>query len=104
MVATVLRIAVSELCEQDGLSHGLLLEMVQYDIARPVAGSSIEDWVFDATAAHWLKKALRLRRDLDLDWVAVAMLIDLLRERERLDQENQQLRQRLGRFLAEDGQ
>ncbi len=104
MATTVLRIAVSELCEQDELSHSLLLEMVQYDIARPVAGSSIEDWVFDATTAHWLKKALRLRRDLELDWVAVAMLIDLLRERERLDQENQQLRHRLGRFLEDDGQ
>jgi chaperone modulatory protein CbpM len=78
--------------------------MVQYDIARPVAGTSIEDWVFDANAAHWLKKALRLQRDLDLDWVAVAMLVDLLRERERLDRENRRLRQRLGRFLADDGQ
>ena len=104
MATTLLRITVSELCEQEGLSHSRLVEMVQYDIARPVAGTSLEDWVFDATSAHWLKKALRLQRDLDLDWVAVAMLVDLLRERERLDQENRQLRQRLGRFLSDDGQ
>ncbi len=102
MTTTVVRISVSELCQQEGVSRGLLVELVQYDIARPVAGSSVDDWVFDATAAHWLKKALRLQRDLDLEWVAVATLVDLLRERERLDRENRLLRQRLGRFLADD--
>ncbi len=103
MPTTVVRVTVQELCEQGGLARSLLVELVQYDIAQPVAGSSVDDWVFDATAAHWLKKALRLQRDLDLDWVAVAMLVDLLRERERLHHENQSLKQRLGRFLNDDG-
>jgi chaperone modulatory protein CbpM len=101
MPTTLVRVTVQELCEQGGLSRSLLVELVQYDIAQPVAGTSVDDWVFDATAAHWLKKALRLQRDLDLDWVAVALLVDLLRERERLHQENQSLKQRLGRFLID---
>jgi chaperone modulatory protein CbpM len=99
-----MRITVHELCEQEDLSRSLLVELVRSEIARPIAGSSVNDWVFDANAAHWLKKAIRLQRDLDLDWVAVAMLVDLLRERERLHQENRSLRQQLGRFLADDGQ
>ena len=102
MISTVMRITVSELCECEGLSQSLLLDLVEYEIAQPVAGSTIEDWIFDATNAQWMQRAIRLQRDLDIDWVAVAMLIDLLREREQLSYENRILRQRLERFLAED--
>jgi chaperone modulatory protein CbpM len=102
MKTAVMRITVHELCERQGLSRNVLLELVEHDIARPVAGSMFDDWVFDCGSAHWLDIAVRLRRDLDLDWIAVAMLVDLLRERETLDAENRLLRQRLERFLSED--
>jgi chaperone modulatory protein CbpM len=77
------------------------VELVEHDIARPVAGVSSDDWLFDTTGAHWMERAIRLRKDLDLEWIAVAMLIDLLRQREELDEENRQLKQRLQRFLAD---
>lgn len=102
MISTTVRITVSELCERDGLSHSILTELVQYEIAQPLVGSSVEDWIFDSTSVHWVNRAIRLHRDLEIDWIAVAMLIDLLREREKLNQENQCLRQQLGRFLAEN--
>ena len=103
MTATIIQITVSELCEREELSRSVVVQLVQYDIAQPLAGYSIEDWIFDVTSAHWMQRAIRLQRDLDIDWIAVAMLIDLLQERERLSEENQRLRQRLGRFLMEDG-
>lgn len=103
MTSTVIQITISELCEREELSRPVVVQLVQYDIAQPVAGASIEDWVFDVTSAHWMQRAIRLQRDLDIDWIAVAMLIDLLQERERLSEENRCLRQRLGRFLMEDG-
>ena len=103
MTSTVVQITISELCEREELSRPVVVQLVQYDIAQPVAGASIEDWVFDVTSAHWMQRAIRLQRDLDIDWIAVAMLIDLLQERERLSEENRCLRQRLGRFLMEDG-
>ena len=103
MTSTVIQITVSELCEREELSRPVVVQLVQYDIAQPLAGASIEDWIFDVTSAHWMKRAIRLQRDLDIDWIAVAMLIDLLQERERLREENRCLRQRLGRFLVEDG-
>ncbi len=78
MKTAVMRITVHELCERQGLSRNVLLELVEHDIARPVAGSTVDDWVFDCGSAHWLDAAVRLRRDLDLDWIAVAMLVDLL--------------------------
>lgn len=103
MISSMMRVTVKELCEREELPRTLLVELIEYDIARPVSGSSVEDWVFDATGTHWLKCALRLQRDLDLDWVAVAMLVELLQERERLSEENRALRQRLQRFMSEDG-
>jgi len=103
MTSTIIQITVSELCEREELSRSVVVQLVQYDIAQPLAGSSIEDWIFDVTTAHWMQRAIRLQRDLDIDWIAVAMLIDLLQEREQLSEENQRLRQRLGRFLMEDG-
>ena len=99
MASGVLQISVQEICEQEGLTRAVLLELVEYDIARPVAGTSLDDWVFDNTGAHWLRKANRLRRELDLDWLAVSVLVELLRQRETLDQENRMLRQRLRRLL-----
>lgn len=103
MSSTIIQITVSELCEREDLSPPLVLQLVQYDIAQPLTGSSIEDWIFDVTSAHWMQRAIRLQRDLEIDWIAVAMLIDLLREREQMNAENRRLRQRLDRFLVEDG-
>ncbi|EED32830.1 conserved hypothetical protein [gamma proteobacterium NOR5-3] len=96
----MIRVTVKELCEREGVSHDALLEVIQHEIAEPLEGSCVDDWCFDVTSAHWVKRALRLQRDLEIDWIAVAMLIDLLREREALDRENQALRQRLERFLT----
>ena len=78
----------------------VLLELVECEIARPIEGAVPDEWIFDADSAHWIQRAVRLQRDLEIDWVAVAMLVDLLRERERLRVENRALRRRLDRFLA----
>lgn len=96
------RITVTELCECEGIPDTVVIEMVEYEIARPLTGSSTRDWVFDTTSAHWLRRAIRLRRELEIDWVAVSVLIKLLREKEQLHRENDALRQRLERFLSEE--
>jgi chaperone modulatory protein CbpM len=59
----------------------------------------IADWVFDASSVHWLQKAVRLQHDLDIDWVAVAMVIDLLKKNEALQRQNECFQQQLKRFL-----
>jgi chaperone modulatory protein CbpM len=102
MTTSILRITLREFCEREGVSEQQVVAIVEHGIARPLAGRVATDWVFDTGSAAWMKKALRLHRDLDLDWVATAMLVDLLRQRERLHRENRQLRQRLRRFLLED--
>ncbi|EED34941.1 conserved hypothetical protein [Luminiphilus syltensis NOR5-1B] len=102
MMSTLVRITVSEFCEQEGLSRRTVAELVECDVARPLNEGSAADWQFDATGVHWMKRAIRLQRDFELDWVTVATMIDLLRQRERLLKENQNLRRQLGRFLKSE--
>ncbi|MFT6906190.1 MAG: chaperone modulatory protein CbpM [Oleiphilaceae bacterium] len=47
---------------------------------------------------HWFKKALRLQQDLELDWIAVALIIDLMQQKELLLRENECFQQQLERF------
>jgi len=101
MADSVLQISVTEFCEREDVSEQVVVTIVEYGIASPISGPDRDAWVFDTASARWMKKALRLRRDLELDWVAVAMVVDLLRRQERLQQENRRLQQRLQRFLLE---
>ncbi len=100
MTTSTVTITLEEFCSSQGVSRTALLEMVEYDVVQPTGGHGEQDWKFDCSSVQWAKRALRLKRDLELDWVAVAILVDLMRERESLARENEQLRLRLQRFLA----
>jgi chaperone modulatory protein CbpM len=45
------------------------------------------------------RRAMRLQRDLQLEWSAVALVLELLEDRDRLRVENAMLQRRLQRFL-----
>ena len=99
MTDIVLGVSLHELCQCEGLTEQLIIEVVDHDIAQPVAGNNVVDWVFDASSVHWLHKAVRLHYDLEIDWIAVAMVIDLLRKNEALRRENECIERQLKRFL-----
>ena len=101
MTASTLQISIREFCEREGVSQRVVVTVVEHGIARPLSGNVATEWVFDTASAGWIRKAIRLRQDLEVDWVAVAMVIDLLRQREQLELENRRLRQRLRRFAME---
>ena len=94
-------VSVAEFCEREGVNDQLVATLVELEIACPVDGASVEDWVFDATGAHCLEKSLRLRRELQLEWEAVGILVQVMRQREELRRENEALRRRLARFLSD---
>ena len=94
-----LKITVSELCEAEAIDETLIVQVVEYGIAEPLAGENSQDWIFDPGSVHWLKKAVRLYHELEIDWVAVAMVIELLKQKEALLKENQHLQEQLQRFL-----
>ncbi|WP_262500909.1 chaperone modulator CbpM [Pseudohalioglobus sediminis] len=96
-----LQVSYQELCEYDEIDEAVVLRVVEYNIAAPVTGRDVASWHFRTTDVSWIHKALRLRRDLDIDWIAVATIIDLLKQQQSLAEENRRLRQQLRRFFSE---
>jgi chaperone modulatory protein CbpM len=99
MVNITLYIAIDELCANAGINQEVVLEVVEYGIATPQSGETLSEWIFDLESAHWIKKAIQLNQQLLLDWVAISLVIDLMKEKEKLKQENNQLKSRLSRLL-----
>lgn len=101
MTSTIL-ISCRELCDAESVSETYIIEAIEHGIIRPLEGTQGNDWVFTITEVSWFKKAIRLQKDLELDWVAVALVLELLQNKQSLEQENQLLRQRLERFHSEN--
>ena len=106
MSETLFSISFEELCQVEGVEGELIVEIVEYGIARPINKRSEqtrhEQWLFDTGTLHWIKKALRLRQDLEIDWVAIAMVIDLMQEKEALQKENEGYQRQLRRFIKNE--
>ena len=100
MSETILRLRLREVCEELKVSREACIELVELGVVQP-AGDNPEDWVFDTAGVSVVRRTLRLQRDLDLDWTAAALMVDLLEERERLRNELAIMEQRLQRFLAD---
>ena len=73
--------------------------MVEYGIVKPLEGEKLSEWVFDIESAHWIKKAIKLNQQLQIDWIATAMIIELMKKTQQLEKENKQLAARLNRLL-----
>ncbi|RAT15531.1 chaperone-modulator protein CbpM [Lonsdalea populi] len=89
---------VIEVCQIVGLSRDELGEVVALGVITPQGESSMP-WRFDAYALSRLRRARRLRYELDIDWPGIAMTLTLLDKMERLNQENQRLQRQLERFI-----
>ncbi len=72
-----------EVCVIIGEHTELVVEMVSYGVID-ARGARPDAWAFDERALHRTKKALRLRRDLGIEWAGLALALDLLDEVERL--------------------
>ena len=92
-------IDIAELCESESIDEDIIIEVVEYGIAVPHRGETLSEWIFDLENAYWIKKAVKLNQQLLLDWVAISMVIDLMKDKEKLVQENDLLKSRLKRLL-----
>jgi len=103
MSETLFSISFEELCQVEGVEGELIIEIVEYGIVIPINKNSdqtrYEQWLFDTGAIPWIKKALRLRQDLEIDWVAIAMVIKLMQKKEVLQKENECYQRQLRRFI-----
>ena len=68
-------LSLNELCERCGLEPPLLIELVDIGLITPSVVAS-DQWRFQTTAVPALHQALRLRRELELDWQGVAVAMD----------------------------
>jgi len=99
-------ITVQELCESKDINIEIIEALVEYQIAetrKPETRKNqpVEEWRFSSSSVNWIRKAIRLQRDLEIDWIAVATIIDLLKQNESLELENRRLAQRLKRHLLD---
>lgn len=86
-----------EICGAAGISIEVLTAIVENGIVEPEAVG--QSWQFDLDALAVVKRAARLKYDLEIDWPGIALAIDILGELDSLREENRMLRQRLDRFI-----
>lgn len=98
MANVTFTLTVTEFCLHTGVSEEELDEIVGLGVIQPDETPDAH-WLFDDRAVTIVHRALRLRRELALDWPGIAVTLTLLDENERLKQENRLLLQRLQRFI-----
>ena len=91
-------ISLNELCQLERIESHHIIEIVENGIVKTIANANSKDWEFDTSSVHWIKKAVRLHQDLEIDWLAVALLIDLIQQRDSLQREKEFFQQQLRRF------
>lgn len=94
----VVQCGLEEFCQLTELHVERVVEIVELGIVEPVARAP-GDWRFDTRAVVRARRALRLHRDLQIDWSGIALALQLLDDVEHLQRENERLRRRLQRFL-----
>ncbi len=83
------------------LATETVVTIVEHGIVEP-RGARPQDWRFAPTALGVLRRATRLQRDLELDWPAVALALELIDELELLREDNRRLRQQLACLIETD--
>ena len=91
-------LSFNEICLQTGAAEDTVFEIVEQGIVEPV-GASPDEWLFSPTMLVLTKKAVRMQRDLEVNWAGVALAIQLLDELEQLREKNRHLQSRLNRFV-----
>lgn len=80
-----------ELCRACGVHAELVIEMVEEGVLEP-RGAAPAEWRFTGSAVTRAQKALKLSRDLRVNWRGAALALDLLEEIEQLRLERRRSR------------
>ena len=90
-----------EVTQSVQLSAETVISIVHSGIVDP-RGDQPQQWLFEPQMVKLIQHASRLQRDLELDWPAVALALDLLEDLQRLREENLRLRQLLATLTDMD--
>lgn len=72
-----------EVCRVSGVHAEFVCDLVDEGIVAP-AGGDVSSWRFNGIAVVRIQKAVRLHRDLGINLPGIALVLDLLAERDRL--------------------
>lgn len=78
------RVTFEELCLACGTSREVVIEMVAEGVIEP-EGDSGQEWLFHGEALVRARRAVRLVRDLQVNWPGAALALDLLERIERIE-------------------
>lgn len=74
-------LSLQDLCRFCHADEAWVIELVEYGALEP-KGSSAQDWRFRGTNISRAKKARRLTHDLGINAPGIALVLDLLEERD----------------------
>lgn len=94
MSETSYYLTLTEVTESVHLSTDTVITIVDQGIVQP-RGSQPGEWQFEPGMVETMRRACRLQCDLELDWAAVALALDLLDELQQLRRDNERLRRQL---------
>ena len=94
-------LTLTELTQSVRLSTDTVITIVDCGIVEP-RGEQPQQWLFEPQMVQMIQRACRLQRDLELDWPAVALALELIEDLERLREENQRLRRQLAALMELD--
>ena len=101
MSETSYYLTLTELTQSVRLSPETVITIVDCGIVEP-RGDQPQQWLFEPQMVKMIQRACRLQRDLELEWPAVALALDLIEDLHRLREENQRLRRQLARLMDLD--
>jgi chaperone modulatory protein CbpM len=94
-------LTLTEVSQCIHLSVETVITIVDHGIVQP-RGHQPQEWLFEPDMLGTLRRASRLQRDLELDWEAIALALELIGEMEILREDNQRLRRQLACLLDVD--
>ena len=73
--------SLSEFCRACGTERVIVLQMVEEGVIEPIDARG--DWLFHGESLVRAQRALRLVRDLEVNWPGAALALDLMEQLER---------------------
>ena len=101
MSETSYYLTLTELTQSVRVTTDTVITIVDCGIVQP-RGEQPQQWLFEPQMVKLIQRAGRLQRDLELDWPAVALALDLIEDLHKLREENQRLRRQLAILMELD--
>jgi chaperone modulatory protein CbpM len=102
MSETIYYLTLTEVTQSVHLSTDTVITIVEQGIVEP-DGRQPAEWRFEPSMLATLQRAVRLQRDLELDWAGVALALELIEELQQLRCDNERLRCQLASLIELDG-